>query len=463
MEQYKGQIETMFEKHIYLSEIEQTITEMDENLLGFLTSKSSTKLNDYNIGSQRLEGLFDKNGPEIFNRNDLIMKNIHNLSDAYLDFGEAAISDKRQRNVFRYYENYKRSKEIKTYILDYIDSLNNLQLSVNSLAYLDLVDQIYLLQTITIVIIVILIIISLIVVYLITSRMARPFGQLGYAAEEISKGNFDTDDIHIEHNDEFKLLAIAFNKMKNNIKEHIDELKYKAEMEARLKDEQLKNIRMEHLLDSARLYALQSQINPHFLFNTINAGVQMSIMERATRTGQFLESMSRLFRYNIQKMDSVCSLDEEIKNISDYYDLLKVRFGHRIRFDLEVDPRTLDKRVPPLILQPMVENAYVHGLSGIEEGGTIKVSTSYSDEEVLVVIEDDGRGLDKETIAKILSRETPDQKELKNKIREQGGIGVKNVRDRLELFFHKNDIMEIEGEPNGGVRILMHLPNQIVE
>ncbi|QUI22331.1 histidine kinase [Vallitalea pronyensis] len=457
MERYRGQIETMFERHIYLSDIQSVISELDDDLLGFLSSKSSTRLNDFNINQQQLTHLLEGDYEHLYSMEDVLMKNIRNLSMEYIDQGRDAISYKRQRNVTRYDESYEKSKHIKTFIFEYIDGLNAIQLSRNSKSYLELVNQTHLLQTITYIIVINLIIISLLIVYLITSRMVKPFRQLSHVAEEISKGNFDTEDIHLEMEDEFQLLAIAFDKMKHNIREYVAEVKIIAETESKLKDEQLKNVKMEHLLDNARLYALQSQINPHFLFNTINAGVQLSIMERATRTGQFLESMSRLFRYNIQKMDSTCTLEEEVTNISDYYDLLKVRFGHRIQFELEIDPLTLHRKVPPLILQPLVENAYIHGLSGLEEGGTIKVATKHLAHEVLITVEDNGRGMDDALIEKILG--THSAHDISQDKEE--GIGIRNVRDRLALYFHRTDILTMEGRLNEGVKITIRLPHEM--
>jgi len=330
MERYQGQIEAMFEKHIYLSEVGNLMIELDEDLLGFLSSKSSTRLNDYIINSEKLELLVKDAYEMTYNAEDMMMKNIVNLIDAYVIEADQAITYKRQRNVIKYYEHYQKSFTIKGFIADYIDQLNNRQLNRNSVTYTQLVRQIMILQNITYMIVIVLIGLSLMIVYLITSRMVKPFSHLSHAAEEIALGNFETEDIVVETEDEFLLLATAFNHMKNSIKSYIGEIKKNAETEAKLKDEQLKNIKMEHLLDNAKLYALQSQINPHFLFNTINAGVQMSIMERATKTSQFFQTMASLFRYNIQKMDSSCTLEEEIENIKDYYELLKVRFGDRI-------------------------------------------------------------------------------------------------------------------------------------
>jgi sensor histidine kinase YesM len=444
MERYKGQIQAMFEKHIYLSEVESNMNGLDADLLGFLTSKSSTRLNNFLIGVEQLQSDISQVDEQIYNDEDLMMKNIVHLVEAYLEQSNEAIGYKRLRDVEKYYEHYEYSVEIKGYIFDYIDQLNNKQLNRNSKAYLDLVNQIRLLQSITYIIVIVLVLIAFTVVYYITARMVRPITHLSDAAEEIAKGNFQTPDVYVDSEDEFLLLAAAFNKMKNSISEYVDELKTQAETEAKLKDEQLKNVKMEHLLDNARLYALQSQINPHFMFNTINAGVQLSILERAPKTGNFLETMSRLFRYNIQKMDTHCTLEEEINNIKDYYELLKVRFGQRIQFEFHIDSQVTNVKVPQLILQPLVENAYIHGLSGLEEGGKIFIDVHKNAPFVEIIVQDTGVGMTRERIQEILSNNS--------------GIGIKNVRDRLELFYHQHNLFHVESEVGHGVKITIKIP-----
>jgi len=447
---YQNQMETMFEKHIYFSEIEETMAKVDDNLLGFLSTKSSTRLNDYRIQIEALSEFDAATIKPIYNMEDVMMKDITHLVQAYVELGDEAIRFKRQRNVTGYSKSYEESGKVKNHIYRYIDQLNDAQMTLNAKSYRELVYQTDLLQRVTIVIVVFFIAFAILIVYFITSRMVKPIGALSYAAEEIAAGKFNTPDIVVETEDEWMLLAVAFNKMKNNISRYVQEVKFEAEMENKLKDEQLKNIKMAHLLDNAKLYALQSQINPHFLFNTINAGVQMSIMERATKTGKFLDTMSRLFRYNIQKMDSTCMLGEEVENIEDYYNLLKVRFSDRIQFEFHIDPETLDIEVPPLILQPLVENAYIHGLSGLEEGGVITITTYREKSSAYVIVQDTGKGMNQETINRILSKDKKDEDDF--------GIGVRNVRDRLELYFHKTHIFSIESSENMGVKIIIELP-----
>lgn len=455
MDRYRESIEDMFEEHIYLSDMENRMDAIDENLLGFLSTKSSTSLNNYVQLVQELQLGIQEVELSVFDPEQLMKKNIASLVGNYVETANKAIEGKRQRNAGLYFMHYEESRKIKGFIEDYISELNSRQLNRNAQSYGELVNQISLMQVATYVIIVDLVLLSLVAVYLIASVMVRPIVLLTRSAEEIGKGNFRTRDVILESTNEFAILADVFNRMKHNILEHIEDVKLKAEAEAALKDEQLKNMRMAYLLDNARLYALQSQINPHFLFNTINAGVQMAIMERAPKTSRFFESMSRLFRYNIRKMKDSCSLADEVGNIKDYYELLRVRFGDRIRFEFDVDEEALALRMPPLVLQPLVENAFIHGLSGLEEGGTIRLLAERQGGRVLVIVADTGKGIPKETVRRILDGGS---RESGSKGSEGTGIGVRNVRDRLELFYHEKGIFDIASSEGAGTQIIMDLP-----
>lgn len=449
MNRYKQQVSTMFENHIYLSNIENEMIQLDENLLGYLSTKSSTKLNDFLIGLDRLDNHLEEFYEVGIAHNELMMKNVSNLISQYQTEADLAITFKRQRNVIEYYKHYEKSQKIQRFVFEYIDSMNQQQIETNSLAYTVLIKQTKLLQVITNVIIVDLLIFSMLLVYLLISKMIKPINALYHSAEEISAGNFETEDVIIESYNEYQMLAGAFNQMKNNIAKHIDTLKFQAEMEARLTNEQMKNLKMAYLLDNAKLSALQSQINPHFLFNTINAGVQLSVIENASKTGEFLETMSRLFRYNMKMQQEDCTLENELENIKDYYELLKVRFRDRIKFSFDIDERTKSLSMPPMILQPIVENSYIHGLSGLESGGCINISSRIIDEWIYLVISDDGVGMSDEEISRVLSRDASES------------IGIRNVRDRLELYYHLDNVFEMISDK--GVTVTIKLPIEVLD
>lgn len=451
---YKLQLEKTVEKNILLTNIKELVNIIDESLLGYLSSKSSYSLNDYMIYIDELRAYKDK--VELtYNEEDLMLRDIMNMIDSYSYEADLAIKYKRERNVYLYTEKYEEATQIKGYIFEYINELNNRQFYKNSSNYITLAKQIGIMQKISVLLIIDLILLAICIAYIMSYKMIKPIVKLSHSAEEISKGKFSIDDIEVESEDEFRVLAQAFNKMKNSTRRYIDELKLKAETEAKLKNEQMENLKMRHLLDNAKLYALQSQINPHFLFNTINAGVQMAMLEGADKTSEFLESMSSLFRYNIKQIDSEVTLNEEINNIKDYYKLLKTRFGELIRFEFIINRNTLNIKMPPLILQPLVENAYIHGLSEKEEGGTIIISTTEGKHYISIIVEDNGKGIAKKKIEAILNG-TIKQDDENNGM----GIGLRNVIDRLELYFHNKNIFNIESEMGKGTKIIINIPKR---
>lgn len=467
--QYKAQIDGMFSKIVYLSKIKDDVASVDSNLIEFLSSKNSTKLNEYMIFSDELRTLISERDFQLtYLEEDLLLKDILNMSIAYIDIADHAIKAKRERNVNAYTSLYEESAKVKGYIFEYINELNTRNFNTKYADYLVMEENMNRVQYLTVALILDLLLLSVVIAYLMSAKMIKPITKLSYCAEEISKGRFDTSDILVDSDDELKIMADAFNKMKNSIRTYIGELTEKAETEVKLKDQQMANMKMQHLLDNAKLYALQSQINPHFLFNTINAGVQLAMLEGADRTSEFLESMSRLFRYNIKKMDSEVTLNEEVDNIRDYYELLKVRFGELIQFRFEIDEAALNLVMPPLILQPLVENAYIHGLSSKEEGGTISISAFREATGVYISIQDTGIGITKEKIHQIL---TSKERIAKNadkitqtateKYQKGSGIGVMNVINRLELFYHHQCQIKIDSEVGQWTTIQIQIPSEV--
>ena len=458
MNVYKGRIDEMFERNLALSQIEQDLNRVDEDLVAYLSTKSSSSLNSYMQFEEKLrDGIAEASkGINNFTEEELLIMDIDSMTRNYLSTANQAIQDRRRSNVAAYSRKYEEATLIKSYIESYINELNIRQLDRNADNYVVMTSEIGRSIFLNIVLIIDLILLSVLIVLSMSSAMIDPIVRLSHSAGEIAKGRFETREIIVETNDELEILARAFNEMKRSIHAYIEELKEKAYTEALLKDQEMENLKMQALLDNARLYALQSQMNPHFLFNTINAGVQMAMIEGADRTSEFLETMSRLFRYNIKQLDEAVTLHHEVENIRDYYELLKVRFGDLITFEFKVDERALSVLIPPLTLQPIVENAYIHGLSKKEEGGKITVEVVYEDKLVIATVEDNGLGMTEERIHYIFDSVNHEHKPEKTK--SSNGIGMANVIERLELFYKSSHIMEIYSEEGMGTSIRLMLP-----
>jgi two-component system LytT family sensor kinase len=197
------------------------------------------------------------------------------------------------------------------------------------------------------------------------------------------------------------------------------------------------------LLVEARLAALTSQINPHFLFNTLNS-VSSLIRTNPDEARVMVVRLSKVLRRLLRMHDNFTTLAEELSFIEDYLSIEVVRFGDKLRFVRDVADDTLAMLVPSMLLQPLVENSIKHGLSGKVEGGTIRIHTHRSESRLFLVVEDDGVGISEAKLASLL---------------DQGmGIGVGNVNERLKVLFGNNYRMWIESQTGRGTRVQMEVP-----
>lgn len=242
---------------------------------------------------------------------------------------------------------------------------------------------------------------------------------------------------------------------------YIAEASLRNQMQAELHQKKLElmaqqqvQLNTEKLLSQAEFKALQSQINPHFLFNTLNAISQLAILEGSSQTADAIFSLSALLRRSLKKNDTLPPLKEEVDNISEYLNIKKLLYRDRIRYICDVDPSCLSLRVPLFTLQPLVENALLHGLEPKEDGGTLTLSVHREDGYVVVRVEDDGMGCSQELIDEVL-RNPPEHSRS-----DLTGIGMGNVTKRLINHFGSAFRWTIDGAPGQGTRVVLYLPEE---
>jgi len=228
------------------------------------------------------------------------------------------------------------------------------------------------------------------------------------------------------------------------------ELNMKLQLE--LEQQRLEKVKMEKLLQESEIKALQARINPHFMFNTLNSIAQMAYLEEAPSTEQMIEAVSDYFRYNLKDIHHVATVADEVKNCRDYIYIQQIRFGKRIRFDLQYDETAAEGRIPALTLQPVIENAIVHGLA--IRGGEILIRIHRKDGKIDITIRDNGSGMEEEKRRLIQSYiEGTDQTGI-----HSDSIGLKNVIDRMKAFFKDGFAMEIISTPEEGTEIRIRIP-----
>jgi LytS/YehU family sensor histidine kinase len=213
---------------------------------------------------------------------------------------------------------------------------------------------------------------------------------------------------------------------------------------------------MANHIKDAELKYLQAQINPHFLFNTLNAGAQLAMMEGADNTSEYMHNVANFFRYNIKKDKDVVSLKEEIELVDIYMYIINVRFAGEIQFVKNIDESLLEVKIPSMILQPIVENSINYGVRNIDWAKKISLSVYELGDYICVSIKDNGIGMSSETISKVLEGSYEGNPEKA----DSNGVGLANCIERLNIFYEREDVLDIisEGE-NKGTETILYLPH----
>jgi two-component system LytT family sensor kinase len=196
-------------------------------------------------------------------------------------------------------------------------------------------------------------------------------------------------------------------------------------------------------LNEARLAALSRQINPHFLFNTLNS-VAALIRSDPDQARQVVYKLSKILRRLLRQQDNLTTLGEELSFVDDYLAIEMVRFGEKLRFVKDIDPATLDLLVPSMLLQPIVENSIRHGLSSKVDGGEVRVRSRIVNGRLQILVEDDGVGIPEPKLATLFEQ----------------GIGVSNVNERLKVLFGEDYKMWIDSRQGEGTSTGIEIPEQ---
>ncbi|MCX7951967.1 MAG: histidine kinase [Clostridiales bacterium] len=449
---------SIIKDYIYINNLKNTVNALTTELEKYLTTASSESLLRYYDYYNRLQSISREIPRTLdYNEDNLILKDIGNMLDELLSETDKAVLAKRGRISSRYIVNFQRVTEISEYINQYNNKLLDNTLKGGTARYKKINSNMKLIIFLNLFAIIVSVIVTLYIAVSATYRLIKPISQLSKYAEKITEGDLDVKITPTHIGDETDVLTGAFIKMIESIKVYINELKNQAEVEKKLKEQELQNLKINSLLKEAELKYLQSQINPHFLFNTLNAAAQLSMIEGADKASEFIENIAQLFRYNLKNIDDLVPLRDEIEHVKNYMQILKMRFGNRIDFYFDIDELALDTKIPRITLQPIVENAYIHGLQSLERRGEINLNVKAELDYVLIDIIDNGMGMDEECINSILCSQEGEQIAKKHVT----GIGMKNVLERLELLFNigeRKELINIESKIGEGTKITLKIP-----
>ena len=258
----------------------------------------------------------------------------------------------------------------------------------------------------------------------------QPLNQLLKNIQSVQNGNFEIVEQQFNE-DEIGRLSREFEEMSR-------------QLEKMVKEVYLSKINEQE----AEIQVLMSQINPHFLYNTLDSIHWKAVKCRAYDVADQIEALSEMYKYILSKGQKMITLKEELRFLENYFYILKARYGKRVEFDLHVDNECAEVQLPKLILQPLIENAVLHGLEPSDSGGTVQIEAYREGKELILSVEDNGKGTD----GKMLMEKIRMQKQ------DGEALALKNIDMRLRLHYGQEYGIQIVSEPDKGCRVIMRIP-----
>lgn len=288
-------------------------------------------------------------------------------------------------------------------------------------------------QSIYVLISAILMIVALIFSSFLAKGLTYPIQRLRDSMARVQEGDFNGADVEIDSENEIGSLTRSFNVMTHRIQEL---------MEQNVKDQEAKR--------KSELKALQSQINPHFLYNTLDSIIWMAEGKKYEEVVLMTASLARLLRQSISNEDEVVPISREVEYAKGYLTIQKMRYKDKLEFQIDVEPSILNIPLIKLVLQPIIENAIYHGLKYKESKGLLLVKGFMKDGNAVLKVIDDGVGMDEETLAHIYDRHKVNY--------HSNGVGVYNVQKRLKLYYGENYGITYESEQGVGTTATITIP-----
>ncbi|NJD01603.1 MAG: HAMP domain-containing protein [Ruminiclostridium sp.] len=276
--------------------------------------------------------------------------------------------------------------------------------------------------------------------YLISQNLLKPVMRLKSLINDFNISTMDKKALENYFVDEINDLAVSFNEMTARTESLIDDLIVA----------NIRNSRMEVEKKASEIIALQAQINPHFLYNTLDNLIYLIENKMSIEAKNLVKSLSNLFRYGISRRDIIITIREEIQYAKAYIDIMKVRYGDKISFFWNIDKALLDFTTVKLILQPLIENSIYHGVRNKNGGGIIKVECVDKGENIQFIVNDNGKGLDEKVLENIRWNLSNNKNEDK--------IGIYNVQSRLRLNYGEKSGIEIYSNAGEGTTVMINMP-----
>jgi sensor histidine kinase YesM len=283
--------------------------------------------------------------------------------------------------------------------------------------------------------------------------VTRPINSIVSNIQKIKKGEYDLSEVK-DSGPEFAVFGEALDDMANSIRANILTIETNARLQKQLLQAENENLRVNELLIMSELKALQDQMNPHFLFNTLTMISQIASMEQAKEAAELIDMTTQLLRYSLDKTNRMSTLFEELECVRNYLHIQRLRFGDRIHLELNTDPGVPNIMMPGMLLQPLIENAVIHGVGGMVHDAQVIVSVSWRNGNVYMTVEDNGKGIPQDKLEELLSSDSypADANEKKGR-----HIGLLNAKKRIEMIYGSEAGFYVESTEDVGTLVTISI------
>lgn len=273
---------------------------------------------------------------------------------------------------------------------------------------------------------------AILISIVLSNEITKPIKMLGKSMKVVETGNFNQVTFEVEYQNEIghltKSFQIMVTKIQNLIKQNMEEQETKRKSELR---------------------ALQAQINPHFLYNTLDSIIWMAESGKNREVVQMTSSLSKLLRKSISNEKEIVTIESEIGYTKEYLTIQKMRYQDKLEYDISVAPEILQKTIVKLVLQPLVENAIYHGIKYEDRKGMLRITGEIAGDAICIQVIDNGRGMEKETLQHILDPKEDGEKRA---------VGVANVHNRIQMHYGKEYGLAYKSQIGVGTTVTVTLP-----
>ena len=276
------------------------------------------------------------------------------------------------------------------------------------------------------------VVIAFVISILLSTILTRPLNELRGKIKHVENGNFDIN-VSVNSKDELGQLSHSFDNMVDKIKDYMD-----------------KELESQKMKSEMKFQMLQNQINPHFLYNTLDSVKWLATIQNVHNISEMTTSLINLLRYNLNDTDKLTPLSEEIESIKNYITIQKYRYGNMFSVVYDIPPELLQSKILRFILQPIVENAIYHGFDNLDNEGEITISVHRETDSLVISINDNGTGPGEDNIGENISYTKSDK---------FNGIGLDNIQKRIQLYFSSSYGLALSKGRNGvGTKVTITVP-----